>query len=842
MKSRSFNLLVILALFLSLLGSALTITPTRAASIVVDSNADTIANDGTCTLREAITNANNDNTSGSTDCAAGAGADTITFSADYTITLTSQLPAITSVITITGNVEANTIIQASACNPVTLPGGCTPATYRVLRVATTGNLTLNGLTIQHGRCVGACETLANIGGGILNQGVMTISNVNLSGNRASVGGGGMASSNSLTLTNVTFSDNLAGNNGGGINNTGSLSLTNVTFSGNQATNGGGMYNIGSSSPTLTNVTFNSNSASTNGGGIYNNSTGTLTITGSTLSSNTANTDGGGIYNHISGTVTVTNSTLSGNTAAVNGGGIYNYTSGTLTVTNSTLSGNSAIGGGGIFNAGTLTVTNSTFNANSATIVGGLVNDGTATITNSTFNGNSASDPGGVGGIYNNLGGLNLLNTIIANSTNGDCINSFGSIGIEKNNLITGFYHEACDIVDGANGSITGSAANLDALADNGGPTQTIALLSGSPAIDAGDAATCAAPPVSGKDQRGVTRPQGAGCDIGAYEFGAEIPVVTASNPSANAVLTSLSSITVVFNQDVLNDGSAKAANNTVNYILVERGVNGSFDTLSCNGGVVSDDVQQTISTASYNSAGFITSLTLASPLTAGTYRLFVCGTTSIWSAAGLELNNGANDTTVDFTIAPAAGTGSPAETTNTSASALPKTGFAPNKVTSLTPQPANLEYAKLGDLWLEIPSLSVKSTIVGVPQNADKTWDVSWLGNDTGWLNGTAFPTWTGNSVLTAHVTNADGLEGPFAALKSLKYGDQIIVHMGGVKYIYEVRVTKLARPYSTSFAFESKQDASYLTLVTCSGYNPLNESYIFRRVVRAVLVSTVSE
>ncbi|MCC6985042.1 MAG: sortase, partial [Anaerolineales bacterium] len=80
------------------------------------------------------------------------------------------------------------------------------------------------------------------------------------------------------------------------------------------------------------------------------------------------------------------------------------------------------------------------------------------------------------------------------------------------------------------------------------------------------------------------------------------------------------------------------------------------------------------------------------------------------------------------------------------------------------------------------------------------------------------------------------------AALKSLKYGDQVIVHFGGVKYVYEVRNTRLARPYSTSFAFESKQDAAYLTLITCSGYNPLNETYLFRRVVRAVLVSVVNE
>jgi LPXTG-site transpeptidase (sortase) family protein len=287
---------------------------------------------------------------------------------------------------------------------------------------------------------------------------------------------------------------------------------------------------------------------------------------------------------------------------------------------------------------------------------------------------------------------------------------------------------------------------------------------------------------------------------------------------------------------MLNDGSAKAANNTANYLLVERGTNSSFDTVSCNDGLVADDVAQTISSATYSNLVFMSTLTLASPLAAGTYRLFICGTTSIWSAAGLELNNGANDTTVDFTVNTAT-TGSSANTTRTSASSLPTTGFAPNKITTLPVQPANSAYAALGDLWLEIPSLNVKTNIVGVPQNKDKSWDVSWLGNDTGWLNGTAFPTWNGNSVLTAHVTNADGLDGPFAALKSLKYGDQFIVHMGSVQYIYEVRSTKLARPYSTSFAFESLQDHSYLTLITCSGYNPLNETYLFRRVVRAVLV-----
>jgi LPXTG-site transpeptidase (sortase) family protein len=143
----------------------------------------------------------------------------------------------------------------------------------------------------------------------------------------------------------------------------------------------------------------------------------------------------------------------------------------------------------------------------------------------------------------------------------------------------------------------------------------------------------------------------------------------------------------------------------------------------------------------------------------------------------------------------------------------------------------------MGDIWLEIPSQNIKSNIVGIPQSEDNTWDVTWLGNDTGWLHGTAFPTWNGNSVLTAHVTDANGLPGPFANLKTLNYGDQIIVHLFGQQYIYEVQNSRMVRPYTTHFAFSSLQDYSYLTLITCQGYIPFSDTYLFRRVVRAVLV-----
>jgi CSLREA domain-containing protein len=145
-KPRFLSVFIVLAMLFSFAN----VSPAHAAGIiVVNSDADTVADDGFCTLREAITAANSDTASGATagECAAGSGADTITFAANYTITLVgSQLPAVTSEMTITGNGAANTIIQANAA-PNT-------ATYRVFEVTSTGNLTLDGVTVRHGKSAG----------------------------------------------------------------------------------------------------------------------------------------------------------------------------------------------------------------------------------------------------------------------------------------------------------------------------------------------------------------------------------------------------------------------------------------------------------------------------------------------------------------------------------------------------------------------------------------------------------------------------------------------------------------------------------------------------------------
>jgi CSLREA domain-containing protein len=459
------------------------VQPAYAAGIVVNSSDDSlISGDGKCTLREAITNANNDNQSGSTDCPAGSGADTITIGTSYVITLTSQLPPITSTITIDASSSALLpTIQASICNPVTLPGGCSPATYRVLNVSFNGSLTLNHVIVRHGYCAGSCSDDPARGGGIYNNGNLTIINSTIDANKATEFGGGiyhsyvtatLSVSNSsisnnyavagvghgggiyaarpVVLTNVTFYNNLSFGNGGGLYNTLSdSSLTDVTFDGNYGFFGGGMYNY-NSAPTLKNVTFMNNSntqVSGEGGGMYN-SGGSPILANVTFSANSGNASGGGMKND-SGNVTLTNVTFSGNTAVFGQGG-----------------GLSSV-------------------------------NGTTTLKNAIFWGNTAPNSTSTASLLNTLNTTNISYSIVQGSGGSSAWNSaFGTDG--GNNLD----------VDPL----------LYALANNGGLTKTMALGSGSPAINAGSDAICAAAPVSNTSQNGATRPKGAHCDIGAYEF------------------------------------------------------------------------------------------------------------------------------------------------------------------------------------------------------------------------------------------------------------------------------------------------------------------------------------
>jgi LPXTG-site transpeptidase (sortase) family protein len=168
----------------------------------------------------------------------------------------------------------------------------------------------------------------------------------------------------------------------------------------------------------------------------------------------------------------------------------------------------------------------------------------------------------------------------------------------------------------------------------------------------------------------------------------------------------------------------------------------------------------------------------------------------------------------------------------TGAFLIPVTGFAPNRVTELD-RASQQSYSPTG-LSIEIPVINVKAGISGV-ELKNGNWDVSWLQDQAGWLEGTAYPTWEGNSVLTAHSVNKDGKAGVFSRLKSVKNGEYIFVYNNGYRYTYKVVSNTTVKPSDISVL--SHEDKAYLTLITCDNYDEKAGVYLNRIAVRALLV-----
>jgi CSLREA domain-containing protein len=479
------------------------------------SNLDEI---GVGSLRQAIIDAN----------AAAAQPDEIVFQAGLTgtINLTSGQIDITDALTINGPGAANLTIDAQqnsrifdssggnfdvAINDLTLTGGQAPAgedggaiRFGFFGSDNTGTLNVASSTISG-------NSAGDDGGGIFtSSGSVSVTSSTISGNSAGGDGGGIYTFyGSVSVTGSTISGNSAGRAGGGIYTyNGSVSVTGSTISGNSAGGAGGGIRTYSGPVSVTGSTISGNSADAYGGGIYSNS-GSVNVNRSTISGNSARDNGGGIQT-VSGAAIVTSSTISGNSAGRAGGGIRT-SSGSVSVTGSTISGNSADGGGGIaafnFFAGfyhpLVSITSSTISGNSAVNDGGGIYTygSSVSVTSSTISGNSVGDDGGGIFISNVLvfnRSLTVASSIIAgNFADGSAADFVrdpsDSLSVTNSligdNTSTGLTAASLGSPD-ANGNLIGTSGSpidpmLGPLAGNGGPTQTHALLPGSPAIDAG---------------------------------------------------------------------------------------------------------------------------------------------------------------------------------------------------------------------------------------------------------------------------------------------------------------------------------------------------------------------
>jgi hypothetical protein len=480
MNPRTFLAYVIACLASSLSVSAGTLTVTSASD------------SGPGTLRQAIADAQP--------------GDTIGFANGVTtVTLTSGELLVQKSLTISGPGPTSLTVQRSTASGT--PG------FGIFRIST-GNVTLSGVKITNGDRNSPTSGYAfAYGGGIFNEstGIVTVVNCTITANTVSAlngSGGGIFNGftnagGTMNVSNSTISDNTTGDNGGGAG-----IMNNATI-------------------TLTNCVINNNTAGVQyggGGGIGNS--GILQLTDCTVTGNSARA-GGGISTGKS--AIVANCTISNNSATLGpgggdgGGGISNG-NGTVSLTNCTLDANMARFGGAVSNQAYYYTTNALF-----------------TITNCTFNQNIGT---GEGAVYNypkdasdNTAGkaeIDIVNTILRSGSTVNFVPNGGIILSRGNNI-------SDDAAGGDNGTSPGGVLNangdlrntdprLDTLKDNGGPTKTVALIAGSPAIDHGNDSFAPS-----TDQRGFGRVGTS--DVGAFEFGASPTPTPTATPSATPTAT-----------------------------------------------------------------------------------------------------------------------------------------------------------------------------------------------------------------------------------------------------------------------------------------------------------------
>jgi hypothetical protein len=426
----------------------LSVTPARLAAATI--TVTTTNDSGIGSLRAAL-------------AAAGNG-DTINFSlpAPATIVLTNGGLPVTTNVTIFGSGAANLAVSGNNSN-------------RVFNIASNRVVTVSGLTIRDGYPGSGTN-----GGGIYNAGTLTLSNCVVSFNTAGDGSGG-----------VSF----PGANGGGVFNADSLTVIACTFKSNSGGTGGVGCNYSALSHCLS-----PGGDGGNGGGIFNG--GSLTVTSSSFSDNSGGTGGQG-----GGSAIGSVAPAPGGTGGA-GGGIYS--TGSLACVSCTFSGNrSGNGGPGGTASGTFVNVGVGGSGGNGGVGGGIYNftaAASATLRNTLV----AQNPVGAGG----PGGFGFAGNGSSGGP-GSAPDLSGAFTSQGHDLI-GMADGSTGFTNASNGNIVGTGNSpvgplLGALKDNGGPTPTMALLTGSPAVDAGDDA------LTGTDQRGFPRLSGPHVDIGAFE-------------------------------------------------------------------------------------------------------------------------------------------------------------------------------------------------------------------------------------------------------------------------------------------------------------------------------------
>ena len=474
--------------------------PVCVDEYIVNKTADT--NDGACSaddcsLREAVRNAN-----------ACPGWQTITIPADgYPLTLAGADEDAAA----TGDLDITEDVTIVGEGVPSINGG---ALDRIFEVHAPAVVRMETLIVLGGQ--------AQIGAGILNHSQLTLDSLSIQGNHAVVPPGGAGTSA-----------------GGGIfNESGTLTLTDTQLFENTADHGAGIHNFATARLQATNLLLGLNTAAFDGGGLWNNMAAEAVLDDVTLVRNSAPGSGAGIYND--GHLEINLATFEQNTDAEQGGGLYNLDGAEAFLYDAWFTNNSAVDGGAVWNEGLLHLYRSSLTVNSALggSGGGAYNKtpGALLLRNVTVSGNMA-DPAKTtgGGIYNAGGEVRLEFVTLAYNSPDGILSSGGGI-VDLRSSILG--HHALGNCQGTGSSgynladddtcsltVASDLPDTDALlvwlAANGGNGLSHALSPGSPAIDSGTPDLC-----TSEDQRGISRPQGAGCDRGAIEMEAAPPTAT----------------------------------------------------------------------------------------------------------------------------------------------------------------------------------------------------------------------------------------------------------------------------------------------------------------------------